>query len=264
MYKRFKHTILFYYNNMNYLKNLLGYNDTKCIKCIICAKILEDNDKDTLCISCFNTYTDNLERQCELCEKTFMISDHNMRFCSSQRYRYSKHSEQIETRCAYCFGNEKRICKCCGSMYVGIPNSYKQCKDCEMVHYSLTEQFRIPPTLGGIKNGSILEITYDTHQETHSGYCSDPYDEEEIDFEEICKYPLMNIITEEHISNFMEDPNGDDVNPVNYYITKCGPCGGGGSGYCGMISVLRVKDMKIVNEEIDIHKYTGINFYPNI
>ena len=61
----------------------------------------------------------------------------------------------------------------------------------------------------------------------------------------------------------MEDQNGEDVNPVNYYIDKAGPCGGGGSGYCGMGSVLKVKDMKIINEGIDLPKFSRLNFCPS-
>jgi hypothetical protein len=221
------------------------------ILCVVCNLYFPaTSSRKAICYACIGT---DLDRDCELCGKRFKITDHNLG--RGPLWICPKNAEQMQTRCTYCIGNVKHICRCCGNSYIqrpiiDAPSCAYKCNECTMTSYYLTETLGSNHTFpGGLKEGYKLVITYDIHIQTHDGYCSDPYNEEELDREGVCEYPLMNVVTEEQITKFMENQYSSDINPINYYVKCGGPCGGGGSGYCGMYSTYRVKNIEIVKDD---------------
>jgi hypothetical protein len=75
----------------------------------------------------------------------------------------------------------------------------------------------------------VLVVTYDINEETHDGYCSDPYDSDVETRTETCKYPLLIMFTNEDID--------DEGNITNLYSQKMkyfhlSPTNHG-NGFCG-------------------------------
>lgn len=229
--------------------------DPMDIQCVICKLFFKQyGDRSALCHVCVHT---NLERQCNLCERIYKITDHKL--SRGPLWYCPLNADKIQDRCPYCITCSKYICRCCGISYIdktiidNEPSCMYKCRECNTLSYSIVESGRrqLPRVPGGFKNDYKLTITYDLHIETHDGYCSDPYDEQEIDREAVCDYPLMNMITDDHITKFMENQYSTDINPINYYILTGGPCGAGGSGYCGMGTTFKVKDIKIMKGELN-------------
>lgn len=209
-------------------------NDFRCTECS--QLYVTSNTKPSACPSCTTK-----ERKCELCEDSFDLQTHYNRL--NDWYFY----DTMFRRCPYCLRSEKYTCRGCGDTYIATKEDEFRgnhlCKFCDKAHYYLVISPEYLPELD-FKEGYRLCITYDIRQETHDGYCSEPYDEEENEIQKTYKYPLLSNITEEDIKRFMDRSTVDssDPNPLNIYILRKVQHG---NGYCGMNSFYTVKSIEI-------------------
>ena len=115
------------------------------------------------------------------------------------------------------------------------------CKKCTDKRYRIMNN---KPNTGEYKPNFRIIVTYMVNEESHSGYCSDPYDEEEIENEKIVEYPLISSFTNDDIDR---DGNVIDVyGKVLYYNLESEPHG---NGYCGKKTTYYIKSARVVKSK---------------
>lgn len=94
----------------------------------------------------------------------------------------------------------------------------------------------------------VIQITYSVNKQEHDGYCSDPYEDSESNYDEEEIYPLLKVFKETDINkNYTIDLS----NPKLAYYKK--PKQGHGNGYCNRATTWYITKAQVKNK-IDLIK----------
>lgn len=220
--------------------------------CTVCDEGVVSNFLTNKCNSC--TYKSQFTR--EECEKITIVdsscmnkrekmicdvwSDINCNICENsfaQHFEDRIYKTKYHNNCKSCYGMSRKNCSNCNVSFVE-KDSY---------HFS-----RFCKSCCGILNGSIddnivdkdykLEVTYNVHEKTHTGYCSGAMTDEETNTAETRVYHILK----EHSSGI----NVGDVwnrSTALYELNDEG-CSGG-NGYCGMGTEYTIESARVIKNE---------------
>ena len=178
--------------------------------CSRCQKSFKFRHQTKVCYDCRGF------KSCRSCHQPFNSSNPAHTQC---RRCYTKqnqkpcpicgrnHSGQFE-RCISCKNKIELKCKGCSKMYWGYLN--EMCAPCLRKRDRIFDQTLKPEES---RDGFRIRISYLVEERTHRGYCSDPGEEEETEYEEIVELPLIREFKNQNL-----DRSGIVVSgPLCYY-----------------------------------------------
>ncbi len=147
------------------------------------------NRKHYLCVPCHKEMLVRDSKICIICEKSYLPKDYpNHVF---------KNDPDKDKKCSSCWGKECLKFRCCEGTYISYPSvdRISRCGTCEDTHTNLMNR-SISPRL--IHDDYIIQITYDVHDVTHLGCCSDLHDVIEENYIETKNLPLLRQFNDTH------------------------------------------------------------------
>ena len=135
--------------------------------------------------------------------------------------------------------NKTMDCIDCGNRFSFLTEGYR-CKDCKKIKTAILECKADPDS---IKPGFVIEVNYDVHRQSHSGYCSDPYDFTSEDDEETYTYPVWKGLTNRDI-----DRQGKVTSDMKHMYDRPTKWHGG-NGFCGRGTTYKIKSAHVMKEQ---------------